>query len=53
MLLINKIDLVPPHERHFVIEDVDADDMAQTSAMTGEGVHELFLSLGRAIWRGV
>lgn len=51
-VIVNKIDLAPPHERHFVVEDVDEDDMAQTSAMTGEGVHELFLSLGRAIWRG-
>lgn len=50
--IVNKIDLVPPSERRFVIEDVDEDDMAQTSAMTGEGVHDLFLSLGRAIWRG-
>ena len=49
--IVNKIDLAPAHERRFVVPDLDPDEIAPTSALTGEGVTELFQSLGRAIWR--
>lgn len=49
--IVNKIDLLPEGARRMDLAGVDADDMALTSARTGEGVSELFGSLGRAIWR--
>ena len=49
--IINKIDLVAPAERQFSVPDLEADEIWQGSAKTGEGVAELFLAVGQAIWR--
>jgi GTPase SAR1 family protein len=49
--IVNKIDLVAPADRAFDIADIDPDEIALTSAATGEGVAALFRSLGQAIWR--
>lgn len=49
--IINKIDLVPPGERSFSVPDLADDEVWQGSAKTGEGIDELFLSVGQAIWR--
>lgn len=49
--IINKIDLVAPAERSFSVPDLEPDDIWQGSAKTGEGVAELFLAVGQAIWR--
>ena len=49
--IINKIDLVPPGERDFSVPDLNIDEIWQGSAKTGEGIAELFLSVGQAIWR--
>jgi Ras-related protein Rab-5C len=49
--IINKIDLIEPGERNFTVPDLAADEIWQGSAKTGEGVAELFLSVGQAIWR--
>ena len=49
--IINKIDLIAPGERNFPVPDLQADEIWQGSAKTGEGVAELFLSVGQAIWR--
>ncbi|WP_457796185.1 Rab family GTPase [Methylocystis sp. S23] len=45
--ILNKIDLAPD----FRLEATLQADMAYTSAKTGQGVEEMFLSLGKAIWR--
>ena len=49
--IINKIDLVPEGERQFSVPDLAADEIWQGSAKTGEGVAEIFLSVGQAVWR--
>jgi len=43
--IVNKIDLRPE------ARDVGGPDAVYTSARTGEGVEEMFLDVGRAIWR--
>jgi len=49
--IVNKVDLLAPAARSFDLPDLAVEDIAQTSALTGQGVAELFQSLGRAIWR--
>lgn len=49
--IVNKIDLVPEGERDFSVPDLNPDEIWQGSARTGEGIAELFLSVGQAIWR--
>ena len=49
--IINKIDLVEPGARNFLVPDLHADEICYCSARTGEGVAQMFLSVGQAIWR--
>jgi Ras-related protein Rab-5C len=49
--IVNKIDLVPPPERAFSVPDMQPSEIWQGSAKTGEGIGEIFLSIGQAIWR--
>jgi Ras-related protein Rab-5C len=50
VVIINKIDLVPPPDGLGPAATTAAETL-YTSAKTGEGVSELFESLGAAIWR--
>lgn len=49
--IVNKIDLVEPAERNFAVPDLHADEIWRGSAKTGEGIADLFLSIGQAVWR--
>lgn len=46
--IVNKIDLAPANGAAAAALEID---VVYTSAKTGEGVAEMFLELGRAIWR--
>lgn len=47
--IVNKIDLAP--DFRLSAEAAPQMEMVYTSAKTGQGVEEMFLALGRAIWR--
>jgi Ras-related protein Rab-22 len=48
VMIVNKIDLAPPS---FDLAARAQRDLLYSSAKTGEGVTELFLHLGAAVWR--
>lgn len=49
--IINKMDLVSPGTAAFDTADLQPDEICYGSAKTGQGVAELFMSVGQAIWR--
>lgn len=49
--IVNKIDLVPEIGSNASVLELKSLNIVFTSARTGEGVTEMFLDLGRAIWR--
>ncbi len=51
VMIVNKIDLAPRPSMELARRAGNAGELLYSSAKTGEGVTELFLRLGAAIWR--
>ncbi|RFB81558.1 GTP-binding protein [Methylovirgula sp. 4M-Z18] len=50
-VIVNKIDLLDDPAPRFTVDGLSADDLALTSAKTGQNVMQLFRTLGRTIRR--